>query len=108
MSTGASIKEWDGAAEPIAKRCELREEAKRLLTEDLSPRRYVEVLADRKLFLDAVTFISFALPKREAVWWACNCARVVAASKLSGTQAAALEAAEKWVAAPTEVNRRPT
>jgi len=108
MSASASVKDWEGAAVPLASRCELGEDAKKLLREDLSSRRYVEVLADRKLFRDAVAFLSFALPKREAVWWACCCARVVAGPMLSGTQAGAVEAAEKWVVAPTEENRRAT
>jgi hypothetical protein len=106
MSAAAHVREWDGPAVPLANRSELGEDAKKLLREELSPRSYIQVLADRKLFHDAVTFLAFALPKSEAVWWACCCARLVGGSSLSGVQAAAVEAAEKWVIAPTEENRR--
>ena len=104
--SAAQVKEWDGKAAPLAGRCELGEEAKKLLAEDLSPRRYVEIVAEKKLFRDAVAFLASALPKREAVWWACCCARVVAGAKPAETQARAVEAAEKWVVAPTDENRR--
>lgn len=53
-----------------------------------------------------VTLAAHALPKREAVWWACMCARAVPSSRPSGADIAALEAAELWVRRPEEAQRR--
>src|SRR5690606_25846941 len=72
-------------------------------------------------WLDAIAFLARALPKREAVWWACMCARVTAPpaeeaaspeGDVAGPAAAgrgparALAAAEAWVYKPSEENRR--
>src|SRR5262249_36176643 len=43
--------------------------------------------------------------KREAVWWGCVCVRQTSKS-LAAPQAAALTAAEKWSADPSDANRR--
>jgi hypothetical protein len=46
------------------------------------------------------------LPKREAVWWGCLCARDALTNQLSAIGLTALAAAETWVYKPTEENRR--
>ncbi|MBC7938943.1 MAG: hypothetical protein H7Z19_04130 [Chitinophagaceae bacterium] len=46
---------------------------------------------------DALRLAAHALPKREAVWWACMCAAAVPDPKLSPADAAAGAAAEAWV-----------
>jgi hypothetical protein len=46
---------------------------------------------------DALRLVAHALPKREAVWWACVCARAVSVPDLPPVDVAALEAAEAWV-----------
>lgn len=54
--------------------------------------------------LGAVGFLAHALPKREAVWWACR-----AVSNLTGVAEGAdkqLAAAEAWVREPDEARRR--
>ena len=51
---------------------------------------------------DAVRLAAHALPKREAVWWACMCARAVIVADLPGADAASLEAAESWVRRATD------
>ncbi len=55
---------------------------------------------------EAVQFMAFALPKREAVWWACLCARSQVKDSTPASVVAALGAAEGWVYRPTEENRR--
>src|SRR5262245_34804746 len=56
-------------------------------------------------FPRAGRFLAAALPKREAVWWACLCVRQSPAS--SGPPAeAALRAAERWAGDPTDDHRR--
>src|SRR5262249_46936566 len=61
---------------------------------------------EKEEFPDAIRFLAHALPKREAVWWACLCARAVAPSPPPAPILAALEAAEAWVSDPSEENRR--
>ncbi len=73
---------------------------------DPPPRAFLTQLMDAKLFADAVRFIAFALPRREAVWWAWVCARKAAGAEPAPKVKAALESAEKWIVQPTEANRR--
>ena len=49
---------------------------------------------------DAVRLAAHALPKREAVWWACMCALAVPDPALPAADAAARAAAEAWVRNP--------
>ena len=60
----------------------------------------VDLLAQRGLLPDATQLLAHALPAREGVRWACRCARE------AGQVGAPLEAAERWLAEPTEENRR--
>ena len=64
------------------------------------------VAADR--MPDALRLIAHALPKREAVWWACMCARAVPALEPNPLDAEALTAAELWVRRSDEATRRAT
>jgi len=54
---------------------------------------------------DAVTFCAYLLPRREAVWWACGCARS-ALGKIADDEPAALLAAEAWVREPGDERRQ--
>jgi hypothetical protein len=51
---------------------------------------------------DAVTYAAYLLPRREAVWWGCQCVRALGVGKGD----AALAAAEAWVRDPDEEPRR--
>jgi hypothetical protein len=52
----------------------------------------------RHSFLDeAATLLAHALPKREAVWWACVCADHTRPADLSAADLLARAAAEAWV-----------
>lgn len=55
---------------------------------------------------DAAKLVAHALPRREAVWWACMCARGVPDPALPPEDAAAIAAAEAWVRRPDEPARR--
>lgn len=57
------------------------------------------------MMADAARFMAHALPKREAVWWACMCARATV-PEAPPADAAALVAAEAWVRKPEEELRR--
>jgi hypothetical protein len=54
---------------------------------------------------DAVTFCAYLLPRREAVWWACGCVRILSGD-LTTDQAAGLLAAEAWVYKPDDGHRQ--
>ncbi|MGG5812351.1 DUF6931 family protein [Falsiroseomonas sp. CW058] len=49
---------------------------------------------------EAARLAAHALPKREAVWWGCMCARAVPDPSLAPADAEALLAAEAWVRRP--------
>ena len=51
---------------------------------------------------EAARLAAHALPKREAVWWACMCARAVPVPELTEADLAALIAAEAWVRKPSD------
>ena len=85
---------------------ELGEEAMALLRPDLHPLDFVALLMEKALFPDAVRFIAHALPKREAVWWGWVCARRAAGDNPPPKIKASLDATEKWIAQPSEDNRR--
>ena len=55
---------------------------------------------------EAIKLTAHALPKREAVWWGCVCARAVPDAEATPADATALDAAELWVRKPEEANRR--
>lgn len=84
----------------------LEDEARALLGPKLTIREYVDALVAVELFSDAVTVLALALPKREAVWWACLCVRSGTTEKEPAPRGSALEAAERWVMDPSDANRR--
>jgi uncharacterized protein DUF6931 len=84
----------------------LSEDAKSCLEPEMPPLAFVEVLIQKSLHADAVQFLARALPKREAVWWACLCTRDLGVEAKPSPPKAALEAAEAWVYRPSEENRR--
>jgi hypothetical protein len=90
----------------LCERAKLGEEAKALLKDEHTPRQFLELLIGKELFLDAIRFLAFVLPKREAVGWGCLCVRhslgTEDAAKISESQVAA----ERWVSNPDEANRR--
>jgi hypothetical protein len=77
-----------------------------LLNAEMRPESYIGELSAAKKWPDAVKVMARALPPREAVWWACVCARQMKELSSDTSQIASLEAAEKWVRKPTDENRR--
>jgi hypothetical protein len=92
-------------AREIVELFEADESARARVRPDWTPGFYFAELLGRKEYASATRFLAHALPKREAVWWACLSARQLPSKPES---AAAIEAAEKWVANPTDANRRAT
>jgi hypothetical protein len=85
---------------------ELGEEAMALARPDLHPLDFVALLMEKALYPDAVRFIAHALPKRESVWWGWVCARRAAGENPPPKVKGALDATERWIAQPSEDNRR--
>src|SRR5580704_1067728 len=54
---------------------------------------------------DAVAFCAYLLPRREAVWWACGCARALLGD-IPQNEAAGLLGAEAWVYEPDDEHRQ--
>jgi hypothetical protein len=52
----------------------------------------------------AIGFCAYLLPRREAVWWGCQCVRMLAPPN-DNQEAVALRAAEEWVHLPEEGQR---
>jgi hypothetical protein len=93
-------------ADEVCARFALEAEANALPRAEMSPRHFLSRLIEERQFVDAARFLAHALPKREAVWWACLCARKVAGPDSPAAHAAAIEGAELWATDPTEANRR--
>jgi hypothetical protein len=71
-----------------------------------SPAKFLNDLLAAKNLTGAVQFLAFALPAREAVWWACQCSREELREPVPRPLQDAVEAAEAWVRQPTEEHRR--
>jgi hypothetical protein len=95
-------------AADVCRHLSLEEPARQLLREDFTVLQYLSALIENERYPDATGFLAHALPKREAVWWACRCAREGHGPEPSAPTAAALQASEKWAAEPNEDNRRAT
>jgi len=90
----------------ICQDIQLDQQALKCLESDPGPVEFLNALITRQLYPDAVRFLARALPKREAVWWACLSARSSLADNPAQNLPQALEAAEAWVYKPTEPHRR--
>jgi len=102
------IKIKQPTASAVCSLVELDEEAKQLLQDDAVPAQYLQRLIEQQLYPDAVRFLAVALPKREAIWWACLCTRQTLSESPSPADLRAIELAEAWVYKPTEDNRQLT
>ena len=87
---------------------ELSDEAKALLTKTIKPADYLQQLMKKALHTDAINFLANALPKREAVWWACLCARQTLNNEAPANDIKAIELAEAWVYKPVQAVCEPT
>lgn len=96
------------ALEPLLPRLELDGAGASLVTGLPDAATGVARLAEAGRMPDALRLIAHALPKREAVWWACMCARAVPVPEAPPCDAEALAAAETWVRKPDEAARRAT
>ena len=90
----------------ICQGLELEDQASALLSEFPATTDFIDQLLEQKLYPDAVRFLAHALPKREATWWACLCARKGLTEKTPPIQVKAIELAEAWVYKPVDENSK--
>jgi hypothetical protein len=95
-----------GPAATLAARLKLSDEAKALLRPEMTARQYLDAVVAANHHPDAIRLLSRALPRREAVWWACQCVRAAATEEIPAADSTALLAAEKWASSATEDHRR--
>jgi len=108
MSATSSQNKLATALEPLLPRLELDAPGSSLMNGLPDAAAGVARLAEAGRMPDALRLVAHALPKREAVWWACMCARAVPIAEAPSCDAEALAAAETWVRKPDETARRAT
>lgn len=94
------------SAAEAAKTLALTPEAAALLKPQESVADFLSALLAAELMNDAVGVMAQALPKREAVWWACLASRSLVDAQTPPAVVVAVEAAEAWVYRPSEETRR--
>jgi hypothetical protein len=92
--------------ETVRARVELPAEAMEAIRDCTETASAVDRLEAGGFLLEATRFVAHALPKREAVWWACMCASHTAPGDLPETHRQAREAAETWVRQQGDKPRR--
>jgi len=107
MSQGRTPRLTAETAGEVCGRFPLGDPARALLAEGMAIEAFLDRLLEAEHYVDAARSLAHALPKREAVWWACRSARRASGPKPGPEVEAALRAAEAWVVEPTEENRRP-
>jgi len=84
----------------------LTDPAKALLAPDATVRQFLDKLIAAGLTVDALRVLALALPKPEAVWWACVCIRKAVPKPWRVAAEDAVDTSEKWVTDPSDANRR--
>jgi hypothetical protein len=96
--------------EPLAKdvcqRVHLDKPARALLRDEQTAIEYVQLLTREGHFNAAVNVLAQMFTPREAVWWACVCARQSPPDPAAPEWNKALAAAERWVTEMNEESRR--
>lgn len=90
------------ALAPLLPRLELQAPVLAMMEGAATAAEGLDRLEAAGLLNDALRLVAHALPKREAVWWACMCADAVPDAALSPADAAARTAAEQWVRKPAD------
>ncbi len=91
---------------PLLTRIELEPPVRALIETEEMAAEAIARLEGAGHAIEACKVAAHALPKREAVWWACMCARSAPDPAATPADLAALEAAEAWVRRPEEKLRR--
>lgn len=87
---------------PLLPRLELEPATSALLAGAQTAAQALALLQGQGLLNEAARLCAHALPKREAVWWACMCAVAVPDPSLPAADGSARLAAEAWVRKPAD------
>ncbi|WDE05312.1 hypothetical protein SG34_029170 [Thalassomonas viridans] len=88
----------------IISRYQLSDEAKPLLTPELTPEAAIAVLQEQELYNDVVQFIAHGLPMIEAIGWASE-AMDLRQADWNEQEVMAINAARNWLGQPNETLR---
>ena len=99
-SAGIALPKLGAPLAPLLPRLELEPPAAAALAGAQTAAEGLQRLEAAGFFNEAARLSAHALPKREAVWWACMCAGAVPDAELPAPDAAARAAAEAWVRKP--------
>src|SRR5271154_4069661 len=81
----------------VLQRCDLPGEAQTVVAGIPDIAGVIAALTDAGFPIEAVRVFAHALPKREAVWWACMCATHTSPSAVAEGDRKARELSEAWV-----------
>ena len=90
----------------VLQRCDLPPEARALVEGRNDAMSIISALANGGFPIEATRVFAHALPKREAVWWACMCAAHTTPAEPGAADTKARELAEIWVRQQTDEIRR--
>jgi hypothetical protein len=89
----------------IAENANLSSGGLALITSEMPPAAGLDALEQSGLYEDAVRFLAHQLPVRDGSQWAVACARELEAPERKERPNPPLEAAERWLLAPTDATR---
>jgi hypothetical protein len=90
----------------LRNRLRLTPQQQDLVRDARGPAELLALLRQHDLMEPSIALLSYALPEREAVWWACMCILHTAPVAQPTEQQRALALAQDWVRTPTEEKRR--
>ena len=90
----------------ISMQAQIRVPAKDLLALAQNASHYCELLIEHHFWMEAIAYLSHAIPPRESIWWAWFCARKATLPKQDPAEIKALAVAESWIAEPSDKNRQ--
>ena len=79
---------------------DLQDASRKHLVDTPQANSFLARLIHDECYFDAIRFLAYALPEREAVWWACQCIRTVPVCFQGDIASQALKSAETWVGNP--------
>jgi len=97
--------EAEKAAE-ILELYEPSEEAAALLQEGMAPDAFLEALLSQDLVEDAISFLAYGLPRREAIWWGLRCLHENTPEEVTEEETAAIASVDTWLGEPSDENSR--
>lgn len=100
------VKLTAGPLAVLLPRLALSPEAAAALQDTEQANEALERLEAAGFLLEGSRLVAHALPKREAVWWACMCAAHTAPADLPDADRQARETAEAWVRQQADATRR--